>query len=333
MGLFSTLQDLRRRPLVETSVALVLVAVVGALLARELRDMNYADVLTSLGRLGSKQLLLAFATTILAYTALATYDLLAVWQSSASISPARTMLTSFISYAFNFNLGSLVGAVAMRLRLYGRFGASKKEIGGIMLFCIVTGWIGFSLLAGGVFLAAPPELPERFGLKEAAVRPLGVLGLAVAATYVALCRLKTRPLRFKDWTFKLPHPRIAALQLLIGGIYWSLAAWTIFQLLPADSDVSYAKVLGIYLIAAIAALMAHIPAGLGVLEGTFVVLLAPSVPKADVLATMLAFRGVFYLAPLALAALTYTIIEVRYRHGTRSAKSELTRQHIGSEPR
>lgn len=332
MSVASTWNSLRRRPSIQTGVALAFVMVVALLLSRELRGINLLDVAASFKGLKLDQFFAAGLATALAYAALGAYDMLAIWEAGLPVSRSQALLTSFVSYAFNFNFGSLVGAVAMRLRLYGRFGASRHQIGRIMLFCIFTGWIGYSLITGSVFLASPPMLPDQFGLKDAAIRPLGILGIGIASTYVGLCRLKRPPLRFNGWMFHFPSPGVAAVQLLVGGLYWVISAWALYLLLPEASDIAFDRVLAIYLIAAVAALIAHIPAGLGVLEGTFVVLL-PELPKAAVVASLLAFRGIFYLIPLIGAALIYAVIEIRHRHGPGSANAKLPGQDVGSEAR
>ena len=75
---------------------------------------------------------------------------------------------------------------------------------------------------------------------------------------------------------------MAILQLALGALNWSLMAAVIFTLLPSKLD--YPLVLGVLLISAIAGVITHIPAGLGVLEAVFVALdgrLAGLVAVAD----------------------------------------------------
>ena len=55
------------------------------------------------------------------------------------------------------------------------------------------------------------------------------------------------------------------------------------------------------LVAAVAGVIAHVPAGLGVLEAVFIALLSHRVPQAELLAALLAYRALYYLVPLALA--------------------------------
>jgi uncharacterized membrane protein YbhN (UPF0104 family) len=69
------------------------------------------------------------------------------------------MLVTFTSYAFNLNLGSLVGGVAFRFRLYSRLGLKPGAITRIMSISMLANWMGYVLLAGLVFSLHPPTLP------------------------------------------------------------------------------------------------------------------------------------------------------------------------------
>jgi uncharacterized membrane protein YbhN (UPF0104 family) len=85
----------------------------------------------------------------------------------------------------------------------------------------------------------------------------------------------------------------------------------LFMLLPGA--VPYPTVVGVLLVAAAAGALAHIPAGLGVLEAVFVTLLSGYASKNDVLAALVVYRLVYYLVPLALAALAYVAAEALTR--------------------
>ncbi|MGJ7583533.1 UPF0104 family protein, partial [Variovorax sp. RHLX14] len=67
------------------------------------------------------------------------------------------------------------------------------------------------------------------------------------------------------------------------------------------------------LVAAVAGVITHVPAGLGVLEAVFVALLAHEVPQAKLLGALLAYRGLYYLLPLVVATLGYLVTEARAR--------------------
>ncbi|MET0542138.1 MAG: UPF0104 family protein, partial [Variovorax sp.] len=61
----------------------------------------------------------------------------------------------------------------------------------------------------------------------------------------------------------------------------------------------------------------HVPAGLGVLEAVFVALLSHRLPQGEILAGLIGYRALYYLAPLAIATVAYVVMEVRARRARR----------------
>ena len=80
-----------------------------------------------------------------------------------------------------------------------------------------------------------------------------------------------------------------------------------------DRAVPYANVLPVLLLAAVAGVATHVPAGLGVIEAVFVACLSAELGWTRVLAALLSYRAVYYLVPLALALLGYAFVEASAR--------------------
>jgi len=97
---------------------------------------------------------------------------------------------------------------------------------------------------------------------------------------------------------------------LIGGVIWLLL----------QGRIAYPHVLAVLLVAAVAGVITHVPAGLGVLEAVFVALMGDEVPQGELLGALLAYRAIYYLLPLALATLLYLATEWRARRVRTSAK-------------
>ena len=53
------------------------------------------------------------------------------------------MAVNFISYAFNLNLGALVGGVAFRYRLYTQLGLKLGVITRVLSLSMLTNWLGY----------------------------------------------------------------------------------------------------------------------------------------------------------------------------------------------
>jgi uncharacterized membrane protein YbhN (UPF0104 family) len=104
---------------------------------------------------------------------------------------------------------------------------------------------------------------------------------------------------------------MAGLQLLMGAGNWLLMAGIIFVLL--QQRIAFSAVLSALLLAAVAGVITRIPAGLGVLEAVFVALLSQQMPRHELLAALVAYRLIYFIAPLGLASLVYLGMEVRAR--------------------
>jgi uncharacterized membrane protein YbhN (UPF0104 family) len=101
-------------------------------------------------------------------------------------------------------------------------------------------------------------------------------------------------------------------QYAISGINWCLMAGVIYVLL--GQRLNYADVLTVLLIGAIAGVIAHVPAGLGVFEFVFVALLSHIVGEGRLIGALLGYRAVYYILPLAIAFVMYFVMEWRSKH-------------------
>ena len=99
------------------------------------------------------------------------------------------------------------------------------------------------------------------------------------------------------------------MQIGVSSVNWLLIAGVLFLLL--QREIPYPTVLATLLVAAIAGVLTHVPAGLGVLEAVFVTLLSSNMATSGLLAALLAYRGIYYLVPLAIAAAAYLFLEAR----------------------
>jgi uncharacterized membrane protein YbhN (UPF0104 family) len=228
------------------------------------------------------------------------YDLIGRHETGHGL-PARAVVgVAFTSYAFNLNLGSLVGGVALRYRLYARLGLNAETTTRILAHSVLTNWLGYFCVAGCVFLLAPPAMPPGWELGSEGLRWVGGGLLLAAAAYLAVCFLsRRREWQFRGRALRLPSGRIALLQLAVSSVNWMMIGAVLWVLLHERID--YASTLAVLLVAAVAGVIAHVPAGLGVLEGVFIALLSHRIPQGELLAALLAYRALYYLAPLALA--------------------------------
>jgi len=299
-------------PWVRRAAAWGFFALIAWLLVRQARTIDWDDVLDAIRALPATTLLAAGAIAACSFVLYSTYDLLGRHLTRHRLGTGTVMGVTFISYAFNLNLGSLVGGVAFRYRLYSRLGLGNETITRVLGFSMLTNWIGYLLVAGVAFCFWPLSLPPGWKIGNDGLRILGAALLVLAAAYVLVCAFaRGRVWRIRGHAFRTPGLAMALLQLAMSCANWSLIGGVIWFLL--QGAVGYPHVLAVLLVAAVAGVVTHVPAGLGVLEAVFVALLAHQVPEATLLGALLAYRGLYYLLPLTVATLGYLATEVRAR--------------------
>ncbi|MEY2619876.1 MAG: hypothetical protein RL522_2878 [Pseudomonadota bacterium] len=277
---------------------------------RYARHVAWYEVWRALAATPTSTLLAAAALSAASHAMYSSFDLLGRAYTGHHLGTGAVMRITFISYAFNLNLGSLVGGVALRLRLYARQGLSYLTITRILTLSIVTNWVGYLALAGLVLTLAPPEPPPGWALSGASLHLLGPLMLATAFAYGAACvSARPRRVRIRRHVFRLPSPALLRGQLALSCANWALMGALLYVLL--QGQVPYVTVLAVLLVASIAGVITHVPANLGVLEAVFVALLSQRVPEPQLLAALLAFRAIYYLVPLGVATLLYLAQETR----------------------
>lgn len=291
-------------------VTVLFVLVVLGLVVNHARTIEWSAVGEALKALPARSLALAAVLAAASHAVYATYDLIGRRHTGHAVPTLRVLGVTFVSYAFNLNFGALVGGIAFRYRLYARQGLDVGTTTQVLTLSLLTNWLGYLALAGGLFLLAPPELPEGWTIATGGLRALGAGMLLAAGGYVLACFVSSR----REWTLRgrsvrLPDGRLAALQLGLSCLNWLLIAGVVFVLL--QGQIAYATVLGVLLLAAVAGAIAHVPAGLGVLEAVFVALLAPQIGKEELLAALLAYRAIYYLAPLAVAIALFPVLDRR----------------------
>jgi phosphatidylglycerol lysyltransferase len=268
----------------------------------ELRHYSYHEVLREFRNLPADRIGLAVALTAVSYLLLTGYDALGVRYAGHALPYRRIALASFVGQAFSNAVGhDLIAGASVRLRLYSGWGLSTLAIAKVIAFCSMAFWLGFLTVAGVAFALEPLALPPALHLPFATARPLGVAFLVVIAALVVFSVRRRAPLVVRGLEFAVPSPGLLAAQLAISVLDWLAVGGALYALL-APPRLSFAGFIGFYLLVQLAAVVSQVPGGLGVFEGGMVLLLAPFVPAAAALGALLAFRVIYYLAPLAVAA-------------------------------
>lgn len=288
------------------------------------RHWDWTNAMGALRSLPLTALLAGVVFAVLGHLLYASYDVLGrepdpkVAGAGAAVPSRWVLAVGFVSFAFKLNLGTLLGGVALRYRLYTRLGMTVDEVTRILAASVLTNWLGYAGLAGLLLLWRPPELPPGWALGDVALQVLGVCLLLLAVGYAAACHwAEGHQWRWRRHVVTLPSSRMALAQLGLSVLHWTLTAAVCWALL--EQRVDYASVLNALLVSAVAGLITHVPGGLGVLEAIFLALLKDRADQADLLAAMLGYRVIFYLLPLVAATLLFFVIDRHRVTPTRTA--------------
>lgn len=270
--------------------------------------IEWSKVFETLRETSPRTLITAFILAFFSYLAYGTYDLFGRHLLGLKIPAFKTSLAAIISYCTNLNLGSLIGSIAFRYRLYSRLGVSSTDITKLLGISVATNWLGYLLLAGALFVSGSMVPPSNWVIGKSALQWVGALLLLLVVIYLSLCAFSPkREIVFRSHTLTLPSTKIALLQFAASCAHWILMASVVYQFFSADLE--FTTVFAVLLTSAVAGAISHVPAGLGVLEAVFIALLAGQVERYKIIAAFVAYRSVYYLAPMMVVIPLYVWFE------------------------
>ncbi|MEO5861929.1 MAG: bifunctional lysylphosphatidylglycerol flippase/synthetase MprF [Burkholderiales bacterium] len=291
-------------------LSLAVFALVIYVIHRELGQLHLRDVLARLTAVPTLTLLLAAAFTALSYWLLGFYDWLALRYVGRTVSYTRTLFTAFIAYAFGHNLSfaAFTGA-AIRYRLYSSAGLSAADVATVSAFCSLTTGIGFAVVAGVSLLVEPAQATTALHLHRGWAMFLGLALLVLVASYVIWGLNGLRVIEIRGWALRPPGARVVIPQFALAVVDIGVAAAVLWILLPSDANIAFVTFAGVYAVACFAGIASHVPGGLGVFESVIIVAL-PHVARDVLLGSLLAYRAIYYLAPLLIAACLFASREL-----------------------
>jgi phosphatidylserine/phosphatidylglycerophosphate/cardiolipin synthase-like enzyme/uncharacterized membrane protein YbhN (UPF0104 family) len=286
-------------------VRVTFLALAATIVWRQVATLHVADLTPLLRSYRWPQVALALAFTALSFLLLGAIEILALGTASAGAAwrvPRRhALVTAFISHAFSQSLGlSLLTGTAVRQRAYARHGVTALAVTRVTAFVTVA--IALGLLSLGAAALLFGSALRRGGF-EIPVQPIGLSLAIVVGAYLA-------------WTLVLRHasPAVAAAQIGLSAFDWYLTATILFILLPAASPFAYLTFIGACVLAHTFGMLSHVPGGAGVFEATMFSVLAVDprgTGRAALAASLIAYRLVYYLVPLAAATIVALLTGAR----------------------
>jgi len=270
------------------------------------RQYRADEIIAWLAALPPRNVLLAVAFAGASYVTLTGYDYIAARYAGARLPYGKVAVASFVSVGVGYPLGPApLGTGVLRYFYYRRLGLGLEAFAKLALLVMVTAVLGKFSFASRVLLYDPAPAARWFHVDTTIVILAAALSLTGIALYVLTCLLWRRHVRIGAWSFALPPVPIAAAQVALGTVNYLCIAACLHQLVSAGSPIPYAVVATAYTAANFAVLLTHVPGGWGVME--FVLLSV--LPGLDAVGAIIAFRAIYYLAPLALGSLLFVSIE------------------------
>jgi phosphatidylglycerol lysyltransferase len=293
-------------------ISLALFVAALEVLRSELHAVSWSTL--SLGRAFTADWRLAAAVVLTAanYAVLSGNDFLAFAYLRRRLPWRQIMLTSFVAYAISNSAGfAMLSGASVRYRFYTRWGVTPDELVRLIFAYTAAFWAGL-FLVGGISLALSPLDVFTWTHWSGAGRLLGWSLSLAGACYVAVPVLGPRQLSIRGLSVQLPSWRIALAQITVSSLDWILAGSVLYFVMPAGS-VPALTFFTVFLASQTIGVISHVPGGIGVFEGSMVVLLKPFLPPATIVPALALYRVIYYLLPLCVALVLLVTEEVRHR--------------------
>ncbi|KQX19504.1 MULTISPECIES: bifunctional lysylphosphatidylglycerol flippase/synthetase MprF [unclassified Sphingomonas] len=310
-NLIAWLRD--RRGALSVALVILLVGLGLAALHRLTETLGPRDIASAFSAIEPRQIAIAIACTVASYVALTFYDVFALRVIGRPLPWRTAALASFTSYTISHNLGlSPITGGSARYRVYTGAGLSGGDVARIVAIASATFWMGVLTITGLALAFHPGNLSlAGLSLGGTVTRTVGGAILLGTAGFVLACALGPRSIGLFGWTVPLPSAGAALGQIAIAGIDFAAAAAALFILIPGADPALLPTFLLAYSFGIIAALVSHVPGGIGVFEA--VVLATIPADKSALAAALIAYRLIYYLLPLALGIVALVLHEGRQR--------------------
>jgi hypothetical protein len=291
------------------SVAIITAA--AFVLYRNLRGIDAKEVLNAVRATEPRDIAVAAAFVAAGYFTLTFYDLFAVRAIGHSDIPYRiNALAAFTSYSIGHNVGaSVFTGGAVRYRIYSNWGLNAIDVAKICFLAGLTFWLGNAAVLG-LGIAYHPEAASAINqLPPWMNRTVAVAIILALAGYVVWVWSQPRAVGRGPWTVVLPGGPLTLLQIGIGIVDLGFCALAMYVLVPDEPNLGFVVVAVIFVSATLLGFASHSPGGLGVFDAAMLVGLW-QMDREDLLAGMLLFRLLYYIAPFVISVILLTFREV-----------------------
>jgi glycosyltransferase 2 family protein len=303
-------------------VSVAVIAVACYVLYHMLRGIDTFEVIEAIKSTETHQIALAALFVAAGYFTLTFYDLFAVRAIGHVHVPYRiNALAAFSSYSIGHNVGaSVFTGGAVRYRIYSAWGLNAIDVAKICFLAGLTFWLGNAAVLG-LGITYHPEAAAAIDQLPPWLNRIAAIGIILALVgYVVWVWTKPRLVGRGPWTVVLPGGPLTLLQIAIGIVDLGFCALAMYVLVPDEPNLGFVVVAVIFVSATLLGFASHSPGGLGVFDAAMLVGLW-QMDREELLAGMLLFRILYYLAPFVISVILLTSREIII-----SARSKRLRQ-------
>jgi glycosyltransferase 2 family protein len=293
------------------AVSVTVIAIACYVLYHMLRGIDVDDVIEAIKQTDYSSIALAALFVTAGYFTLTFYDLFAVRAINRPDIPYRVnALAAFTSYSIGHNVGaSVFTGGAVRYRIYSAWGLNAIDVAKICFLAGLTFWLGNAAVLG-LGIAYHPEAAANIDQLPAWLNRGVAIGIILGlVSYVAWVWIKPRSVGRGPWSVVLPGGPLTLLQIAIGIIDLGFCALAMYVLVPDEPNLGFVVVAVIFVSATLLGFASHSPGGLGVFDAAMLVGLW-QMDKEDLLAGMLLFRLLYYIAPFVISVILLTLREL-----------------------
>ncbi|MBV8653898.1 MAG: lysylphosphatidylglycerol synthetase family protein, partial [Alphaproteobacteria bacterium] len=299
------------RQLVVPIVVLGLGGLVIVLIHNLSHDLDYRAMVRALRELPFAAIGWSVAATVASFVALIGREYCGLLYVGARVPPTLLAIASFCGNALGnaVGFGALSGG-AIRYRMYRSVGLTPEAVGGVIAFTTLGSAIDVVLFAALSAIAAAPAIAALYQVSAIAINAIAWPLLIATAFLTAFGSIRHKALRIRGLALSFPGPRLFLAQLLFTGLDVLFAAASLWVLLPAER-LELLPFVAIFTVATGLGIVSSVPGGLGIFDTVVLAGLSHQVPPNEVAAAVLAYRGIYFLLPLIVAAAVLAGFEVR----------------------
>ena len=283
-------------------LSLTIIVVAAVVLFHTLQHIDVNEVIVAVKATELRNIAFAGLFVAAAYFTLTFYDWFALRTLGRTEVPYRiAMLGAFTSYSVGHNVGATVfTGGAVRYRIYSAHGLDAIAVAKICFIAGLTFWLGNAAVLG-LSVAYTPEAAGPIDQLPAWLnRTIAIAILGTLISYVGWVWSAERVIGQREWEVRLPSGPSTLLQIGIGILDLGCCTLAMYMLLPDEPNIGFVTLTVVFVTSTLLGFASHAPGGLGVFDAAMLVALW-QFDKEEILAGLLLFRLLYYIAPFIVA--------------------------------